>query len=210
MTDAIARLATLHHEMRELEAKIRQKHAEPQEQAAQAEKLERLREQRVRRPRLLFSFSVSSQSGQGLDKLRRGLAALMRDRRLFPHVGMRVPLNYSMLERLTQEGRAQEEQEEDKDGADGDAEASETSTQDRADWEQEVTKHVARNASPGLRKVCGQAYASLDELGRLAEPPMTKDAVAGRIRRLLATADRRAADLGIPDTESVIADLLEE
>jgi DNA-binding protein WhiA len=52
--------------------------------------------------------------------------------------------------------------------------------------------------------------ASLDELGRLAEPTMTKDAVAGRIRRLLATADRRAADLGIPDTESVIADLLEE
>ena len=52
--------------------------------------------------------------------------------------------------------------------------------------------------------------ASLDELGRLAEPPMTKDAVAGRIRRLLATADRRAADLGIPDTESVIADLLAE
>ena len=52
--------------------------------------------------------------------------------------------------------------------------------------------------------------ASLDELGRLAEPPMTKDAVAGRIRRLLATADRRAADLGLPDTESVIADLLEE
>ena len=52
--------------------------------------------------------------------------------------------------------------------------------------------------------------ASLDELGRLAEPPMTKDAVAGRIRRLLATADRRAADLGIPDTDSVIADLLEE
>jgi DNA-binding protein WhiA len=52
--------------------------------------------------------------------------------------------------------------------------------------------------------------ASLDELGRVAEPPMTKDAVAGRIRRLLATADRRAADLGIPDTESVIADLLEE
>lgn len=52
--------------------------------------------------------------------------------------------------------------------------------------------------------------ASLDELGRLAEPPMTKDAVAGRIRRLLATADRRAADPGIPDTESVIADLLEE
>jgi DNA-binding protein WhiA len=52
--------------------------------------------------------------------------------------------------------------------------------------------------------------ASLDELGRLADPPMTKDAIAGRIRRLLATADRRASDLGIPDTESAINDLLEE
>jgi hypothetical protein len=49
--------------------------------------------------------------------------------------------------------------------------------------------------------------ASLDELGRLAVPPMTKDAVAGRIRRLLATADKRANELGIPDTESVIVDL---
>ncbi|MCF8528412.1 MAG: DNA-binding protein WhiA [Aquiluna sp.] len=52
--------------------------------------------------------------------------------------------------------------------------------------------------------------ASLDELGRLADPPMTKDAIAGRIRRLLATADRRASDLGIPDTESAITDFLEE
>jgi hypothetical protein len=50
--------------------------------------------------------------------------------------------------------------------------------------------------------------ASLDELGHLAAPPMTKDAVAGRIRRLLATADKRAGELGIPDTESVIADLI--
>ena len=44
--------------------------------------------------------------------------------------------------------------------------------------------------------------ASLEELGQLAEPPMTKDAVAGRIRRLLAMADKRAEDLGIPDTEA--------
>ncbi|NLS08567.1 DNA-binding protein WhiA [Nesterenkonia sp. MY13] len=43
--------------------------------------------------------------------------------------------------------------------------------------------------------------ASLDELGRLAEPPMTKDAVAGRIRRLLAMADKRAEEQGIPGTE---------
>jgi DNA-binding protein WhiA len=44
--------------------------------------------------------------------------------------------------------------------------------------------------------------ASLEELGQLADPPLTKDAVAGRIRRLLATADKRAAELGIPDTEA--------
>ncbi len=44
--------------------------------------------------------------------------------------------------------------------------------------------------------------ASLEELGQLADPAMTKDAIAGRIRRLLALADRRAADLGIPSTEA--------
>jgi DNA-binding protein WhiA len=44
--------------------------------------------------------------------------------------------------------------------------------------------------------------ASLEELGALSDPPMTKDAIAGRIRRLLAMADKRAADLGIPDTEA--------
>lgn len=44
--------------------------------------------------------------------------------------------------------------------------------------------------------------ASLEELGQLAEPPMTKDAVAGRIRRLLAMADKRAAELGVPGTEA--------
>lgn len=47
--------------------------------------------------------------------------------------------------------------------------------------------------------------ASLEELGALADPPMTKDAIAGRIRRLLALADKRAQDLGIPDTESVLS-----
>jgi cell division protein WhiA len=44
--------------------------------------------------------------------------------------------------------------------------------------------------------------ASLEELGQLASPPLTKDAIAGRIRRLLAMADKRARDLGVPDTES--------
>ncbi len=44
--------------------------------------------------------------------------------------------------------------------------------------------------------------ASLEELGGLADPPMTKDAVAGRIRRLLAMADKKAADDGVPGTEA--------
>ena len=53
--------------------------------------------------------------------------------------------------------------------------------------------------------------ASLEELGRLADPPMTKDAVAGRIRRLLSMADRKAKQDGIPDTESAVtADLLDD
>ena len=51
--------------------------------------------------------------------------------------------------------------------------------------------------------------ASLEELGQLADPPLTKDAIAGRIRRLLAMADRRAADQGIPTTEACLtADML--
>jgi DNA-binding transcriptional regulator WhiA len=48
--------------------------------------------------------------------------------------------------------------------------------------------------------------ASLEELGALAEPPLTKDAVAGRIRRLLAMADKRAQDLGIPGTEASLTE----
>ncbi|WP_269939728.1 DNA-binding protein WhiA [Arthrobacter sp. HY1533] len=52
--------------------------------------------------------------------------------------------------------------------------------------------------------------ASLDELGRLADPPLTKDAIAGRIRRLLAMADKKAKDLGVPGTESnVTFDMLD-
>ena len=59
-----------------------------------------------------------------------------------------------------------------------------------------------------LRVDHGQA--SLEELGALANPPMTKDAIAGRIRRLLAMADKRASDMGIPDTEhAVTPDMLD-
>jgi DNA-binding protein WhiA len=62
----------------------------------------------------------------------------------------------------------------------------------------EVPDHLRQAGD--LRIEHGQA--SLEELGSLASPPMTKDAVAGRIRRLLAMADKKAADSGIPDTEA--------
>jgi DNA-binding protein WhiA len=53
--------------------------------------------------------------------------------------------------------------------------------------------------------------ASLEELGQLHTPQLTKDAVAGRIRRLLATADKKAIELGIPSTEaSLTSDMLDD
>jgi len=52
--------------------------------------------------------------------------------------------------------------------------------------------------------------SSLDELGHHADPPMTKDAVAGRIRRLLAMADKRASDLNIPGTDANLPPDLED
>ena len=46
--------------------------------------------------------------------------------------------------------------------------------------------------------------ASLEELGQLHVPPLTKDAVAGRIRRLLALADKTANERGIPTTTAAL------
>lgn len=72
---------------------------------------------------------------------------------------------------------------------------------------EEVPDHLA--AAGTLRVQHRQA--SLEELGQLADPPMTKDAVAGRIRRLLSMADRKAKEIGVPDTESAVtAELLED
>jgi len=69
----------------------------------------------------------------------------------------------------------------------------------------EIPEHLKEAGE--LRITHGQA--SLEELGSLASPPMTKDAIAGRIRRLLAMADKRAHELGIPDTEAGLSpDLL--
>ena len=59
-----------------------------------------------------------------------------------------------------------------------------------------------------LRVEHGQA--SLEELGQLHDPALTKDAIAGRIRRLLAMADKRAEELGIPDTESALPEDLDD
>ena len=76
--------------------------------------------------------------------------------------------------------------------------------------------HILGDSVPDHLSTAGRLrvehrQASLEELGRLAEPPMTKDAVAGRIRRLLSMADRKAKQDGIPDTESAVTpDLLED
>lgn len=71
---------------------------------------------------------------------------------------------------------------------------------------EDVPDHLA--AAGRLRLEHKQA--SLEELGQLAEPTMTKDAVAGRIRRLLAMADKKADELGVPNTSaSLTPDMLE-
>src|ERR687889_1378288 len=71
----------------------------------------------------------------------------------------------------------------------------------------EVPEHLR---AAGVLRVENK-QASLEELGQLHDPPLTKDAVAGRIRRLLATADKRAAELGVPNTEAnLAADMLED
>lgn len=71
---------------------------------------------------------------------------------------------------------------------------------------EEVPEHLREAGTLRLE----HKQASLEELGALADPPMTKDAVAGRIRRLLAMADKKAADLGVPGTEANLSeDMLE-
>ncbi len=71
----------------------------------------------------------------------------------------------------------------------------------------EVPEHLK---TAGLLRLKNK-QASLEELGQLHEPPVTKDAIAGRIRRLLATADKRAEELGVPTTEaSLTPEMLED
>lgn len=59
----------------------------------------------------------------------------------------------------------------------------------------EAPKHLAETGRLRL----AHRGASLEELGRYATPPITKDSVAGRIRRLLELADKIAAKTSAPE-----------
>jgi len=70
--------------------------------------------------------------------------------------------------------------------------------------------HILGGSAPDHLAAAGalrlhHRHASLGELGRVADPPLSKDAVAGRLHRLVAMADRAARELGVPDTASAIA-----
>ena len=67
---------------------------------------------------------------------------------------------------------------------------------------EDVPEHLAEAGQLRVQ----HRQASLEELGQLAQPPMTKDAVAGRVRRLLSMADRRAEELGVPDTHAAVTE----
>lgn len=64
-------------------------------------------------------------------------------------------------------------------------------------------------SAPALLADAGQLRiahpeVSLDKLAQLAEPPISKDTVAGRIRRLIRLADHAAHRAGIPDTAAAL------
>jgi len=159
MLVTLTKLKTQHEEMRKME-----------EQMAKAvlgnnclpldEQLQKLRQQREQRPRILCSHGVSNLTGQGLPELRQALAMLMEDKRLFAHVGAKVPLNYSMLERLAHQGRAQASEEAEYVEKDNEA--------DHAEWERRVTNHVKERSTERLRAVCGQACVTLGDLEQAA------------------------------------------
>lgn len=62
---------------------------------------------------------------------------------------------------------------------------------------EDVPEHLKNAGELRIR----HQQASLDELSRLADPPVTKDTIAGRLRRLLALADQRADHEKIPGTD---------
>jgi len=159
MVDTLAKLKAQHNIMQEMEKQMAD--AKPGwNWEARVKQLHKLRQQRVQQPRIMCSHSVSNRTGQGLLVLRQALAGLMQDTRLFGHVGAKVPLNYSMLERLAYEGRAQASEGKMHDDIDTEAH--------RANWEEAVTQHVAECASERLREVCSKSYVSLNALEKAA------------------------------------------
>jgi DNA-binding transcriptional regulator WhiA len=66
----------------------------------------------------------------------------------------------------------------------------------------DVPEHLA---SAGRLRL-DHRQASLEELGALADPPLTKDAIAGRIRRLINMATKRAQEAGVPGPDDVVAE----
>jgi len=64
--------------------------------------------------------------------------------------------------------------------------------------------HVSDNLTATAALRITHREVSLEVLGQMMHPPMTKDAVAGRIRRLLALADRHARHTGLPDTTTAL------
>jgi len=70
----------------------------------------------------------------------------------------------------------------------------------------QVPEHLAAVAAMRIT----HREVSLEALGQLMNPPMTKDAVAGRIRRLLALADNTARRTGIPDTTALTPTMRED
>jgi len=105
MANTLATLKTQHSEMQQIEQQQMAAATPGRDWAPLVQQLYKLRQQCVLRPRIVCSHSVSSLTGQGLYALRRALAGLMENTQLFWHVGAKVPLNYSMLERLAHEGR---------------------------------------------------------------------------------------------------------
>jgi len=64
----------------------------------------------------------------------------------------------------------------------------------------QVPEHLAAVAALRIT----HRAVSLEALGQMLDPPLTKDAIAGRIRRLLALADTTAHRTGIPDTTTAL------
>ena len=189
MTEALASVVAHQHEMEGLEDQLSMPQS-VEDGEPLGEQLTRLRHKRLHRPRILFSSSVSSRTGEGLKKLRHALTALMENQRprlyfpllryhlLFPHVGAKVPLNYSMLERLAQEGRTE---------ASGGTEADSQPDAARAGWEMAATKHVKERATDGLRDMCKKPYVRLGELEEEASKVgMDKDEVLRALKFLHA------------------------